>query len=970
MTASAAATILALTRHPRLSPYAMSAIPAWLWSPDASRVLWANATGAAVFGAGTPAELAERIFQADEPVAADIARIAVSLPQSGAPRLERLADVGSNLVCTISRVALPDETHGILVIASEPARPALPFAERAARLFSASNEPLAVFSAEGALLYATGTLEPDTTLAALGAEILKDQAIAEGRASGDSALGALALERIGRGSTTALLAMLDARERAEAREGVATEQADTSQEHPETEHASSPDTADVIPARAARGAPLRFVWTMDAEERFQLAAPAFADAMGPGTAALMGKPWREIAATLGIDPEGKVASAVASRDTWSGVVIAWPVEATGETVSVELSGLPIFDRDRSFKGYRGFGVCRDVARATSASPTSPRETERPVLTVVPAAKNVVPFRTAAPEKRPTLTPVERSAFHEIAEALAKGEAPPIAPEPPPVVAAPEPVAQEPAPPPREPEPKPEEQSPEPMPSAFAVGATTDAAPKHGDTQLAILERLPVGLLVHRNEQLIYANRAFLEWTGYGDLAAVAAAGGLERLVVDPDAGALDRVNGTGKTFTIATRTGDTLTCEGRLYSVPWNGESALMLVLVRTAAADRLKDSETALRAAEAEARELRSILDTATDGVIVTDRDGLVLTFNRSAEALFGYEYHEMARRPFTELFAPESERAARDYLDGLTKNGVASVLNDGREVIGRVRQGGLIPLFMTMGRIGDGMPKFCAVLRDITQWKRAEEDLLNAKRTAERASSAKSDFLAKISHEIRTPLNAIIGFSEVMMTEQFGPLGSDRYREYMKDIHSSGEHLVSLINDLLDLSKIEAGKLDLVFASVNLNELVRQCVALMQPQANQQRIIIRSSLSQTLPPVVADARSVRQIVLNLLSNSIKFTGAGGQVIVSTALTDRAEAILRVRDTGIGMTEKEILTAMEPFRQLATSTRYGSGGTGLGLPLTKALAEANRAAFSIKSAVDAGTLVEITFPGTRVLAE
>src|SRR5215213_6821260 len=600
---------------------------------------------------------------------------------------------------------------------------------------------------------------------------------------------------------------------------------------------------------------------------------------------------------------------------------------------------------------------------TTPSPQAepPKEIEpRPLLTVVPAAKNVVPFRTAAPEKRPTLTPVERSAFDEIAEALAKGDAPPVTPEPP----VPEPAAQD-AAAPREAElPK---ESREPMPSAFALAPNSAAsAQNNSDTQLAILERLPVGVLVHRNEQLLYANRAFLEWTGYGDLMAVANAGGLERLVVDPAAGALDR-NGTGKTFTMATRGGDTLLCEGRLYSVPWNGESALMLVLVRTAAADRLRDSEIALRAAEAETRELRSILDTATDGVIVTDRDGLVLTFNRSAEALFGYEYHEMARRPFTELFAPESERAARDYLDGLAKNGVASVLNDGREVIGRVRQGGLIPLFMTMGRIGDGMPKFCAVLRDITQWKRAEEDLTNAKRIAERASSAKSDFLAKISHEIRTPLNAIIGFSEVMTGEQFGPVGNERYREYLKDIHASGEHLVSLINDLLDLSKIEAGKLDLVFASVNLNELTRQCVALMQPQANQQRIIIRSSLSQTLPPVVADARSVRQIVLNLLSNSIKFTGAGGQVIVSTALTERGEATLRVRDTGSGMTDKEILTAMEPFRQLAISTRWGSGGTGLGLPLTKALAEANRAAFAIKSAKDAGTLVEITFPGVRV---
>src|SRR5205085_8206822 len=204
------------------------------------------------------------------------------------------------------------------------------------------------------------------------------------------------------------------------------------------------------------------------------------------------------------------------------------------------------------------------------------------------------------------------------------------------------------------------------------------------------------------------------------------------------------------------------------------------------------------------------------------------------------------------------------------------------------------------------------------------------------------------------------------VMMEERFGPVGNERYREYLNDIHASGGHLVSLVNDLLDLSKIEAGRLDLVFASVNLNQLVQQCVGLMQPQANQSRIIIRSSLSPSLPPLTADARSVRQIVLNLLSNAIKFTGAGGQVIVSTALTDRAEAVLRVRDTGAGMTEKEILTAMEPFRQLATSTRRGSGGTGLGLPLTKALAEANRAALAIKSAVDAGTLVEITFRGAK----
>jgi PAS domain S-box-containing protein len=844
---SAADHIITLTRESRLSPYAMSAVPAWLWALDATRVIWSNATAATVLGATTPAELAGWCYARDNPVAADIARLAESLPSNGAQRFERVRDVGTSLVCTCARVMLTDGTAGVLVVASEPARRPPPLAARAEKLFAPGSEAVAVFAADGKLIYATGELDSDTTLATLGAQELQAEALANGQTTGASAIGTLMLTRIGAGRTTVLVASLPA----------------------------GGDIAEV-----------------EAPE-----PPA-----NPEAAA-----------------DAELASDIASAD-------APPPE---------------------------------VPPAPEVAPPKPAEAPpsaetRPVLTVVPAAPNVVPFRSTVPaEKRPALTPVERSAFQEIAETLGKGTTeddtaadPELASQPVTSVRA-QPAA-------------------DALPSAFAR-----MSPNNGDAdQLTIIERLPVGVLIHRDHVLIHANRAFLEWTGFTDVEAVTAAGGLDRLTVEPGSLALDRANNTGKTFTLATRNGDTLTCEGRLLTVPWAGENALMLVLIRTAADEHRKTTDLALQAAEDETRELKSILDTATDGVVVVDRDGLVLALNRSAEALFGYEHHEMARRPFTELFAPESERAARDYLDGLTKNGVASLLNDGREVIGRVRQGGLIPLFMTMGRVGDGENKFCAVLRDITQWKRAEEDLVNAKRTAERASSAKSDFLAKISHEIRTPLNAILGFSAVMLEERMGAIGSERYREYMRDIHASGEHLVSLINDLLDLSKIEAGKFDLEFASVNLNALIQQCVALMQPQANQQRIIIRSSLSPTLPLVVADARSVRQIVLNLLSNSIKFTGAGGQVIVSTALTDRAEAVLRVRDTGAGMTDKEIETAMEPFRQLATSTRWGSGGTGLGLPLTKALAEANRAAFTIKSARDAGTLVEITFSGARVLAE
>jgi signal transduction histidine kinase len=282
-----------------------------------------------------------------------------------------------------------------------------------------------------------------------------------------------------------------------------------------------------------------------------------------------------------------------------------------------------------------------------------------------------------------------------------------------------------------------------------------------------------------------------------------------------------------------------------------------------------------------------------------------------------------------------------------------------------------------MTLGRIGDGGEKLCAVFRDLTSGKKEDDAIGAARRQSEKIAAAKSDFLAKISDLVRTPLHAIIGFAEIMMQEKLGPVGNERYRQYIDDIHGSGEHLLSVVNDLLDLSKIEAGRLALDFAGVALNPLTQQCVAILQPQANRQRIIIRSSLPPRLPAVLADVRSLRQIVLNVISHSTRRAGAGGQVIVSTTLTDLGEVVLRVRDSGAGMSAAEIALALEPFRQIATATLPGvalagaalggPAGSGLGLPLTKALAEANHAALRITSTPNAGTLIEVAFPPERL---
>ncbi|MGO7156743.1 ATP-binding protein [Rhizobium leguminosarum] len=496
-----------------------------------------------------------------------------------------------------------------------------------------------------------------------------------------------------------------------------------------------------------------------------------------------------------------------------------------------------------------------------------------------------------------------------------------------------------------------------------------------------VDQLPVAVLIHIGDALIHANPEFMRLTGYGSLDALREVGGIEGLLQRRELE--EKAAGSGTMMLV--KADDTLApVTARLQSVRWEDANALMLALMPVEgkedgrgdanrfdgrSEDRPERMVEKVAKLQVEVEELRSILETATDGVVVIGTEGDIRSMNRSASALFNYDEQETRGKPFVMLFAHESQKAVIDYLNGLSGHGVASVLNDGREVIGREAAGGFVPLFMTMGQLTSSNG-YCAVIRDITQWKRTEDELRNAKGAAETANAHKTDFLARVSHEIRTPLNAIIGFSDMMAGERFGPIGHPRYIEYANDIGRSGRHVLDIVNDLLDISKIEAGEMDLDFAAVGLNEAVSEAVALVQPQANGQRVIIRTALSQAVPEVVADLRSIKQIALNILSNAIRFTPSGGQIVVSTSYEANGSVVLRVRDTGIGMTRSELDQAMKPFRQVSsTQSRHRGDGTGLGLPLTKAMVDANRATFTINSAPNEGTLVEITFPSQRVLA-
>jgi two-component system cell cycle sensor histidine kinase PleC len=246
-------------------------------------------------------------------------------------------------------------------------------------------------------------------------------------------------------------------------------------------------------------------------------------------------------------------------------------------------------------------------------------------------------------------------------------------------------------------------------------------------------------------------------------------------------------------------------------------------------------------------------------------------------------------------------------------------------------------------------------------------EEELSRALDAANEASRAKSNFLALMSHELRTPLNAIIGFSEVLGGEMFGPLGGDRYREYAHDIHGAGRHLLALINDILDLSKAEAGKFDLHSEQIAVDELIGECLKLMRGRALDAKLNLTQS-GGAVPRLFVDRLRLKQILLNLLSNAIKFTPAGGAIRVYAEQDSRGRVILSVSDTGIGIAPEMIQVALEPFRQIASPFARNAEGTGLGLSLVKALMESHGGGLELDSTLDVGTTARLIFPASRVV--
>ena len=368
-------------------------------------------------------------------------------------------------------------------------------------------------------------------------------------------------------------------------------------------------------------------------------------------------------------------------------------------------------------------------------------------------------------------------------------------------------------------------------------------------------------------------------------------------------------------------------------------------------------------RAVSEAAHLYRDIFENCAWGIFQTTPDGRYLTANPALARIYGYDGPEQLLTRLTDiggqLYVDPGRRD--EFVRIMRDNGV---VEDFESAVYR-RDGTVIWITETCREVRTSTGRLLyyeGTVEDITGRKRREEELRAAKVAAETANRAKTEFLATMSHELRTPLNAIIGFSEIMKSELLGPVAVPAYRDYVTNIHGSGTHLLSIVNDILDMAKTETGNVALDREEFGLKEMLEQTVAMMEERAAAAGLTLNLNVAPELGTVVSDKRRIKQVMLNLLSNAIKFTPADGTVTV-TARRILNKVALEVADTGIGISEQDLPTAMAPFGQVDSSLARRHEGTGLGLPLAKKFVELLGGTFHIESKPGEGTRVGMTLP-------
>ncbi|MBT5941938.1 MAG: PAS domain-containing protein [Rhodospirillaceae bacterium] len=363
----------------------------------------------------------------------------------------------------------------------------------------------------------------------------------------------------------------------------------------------------------------------------------------------------------------------------------------------------------------------------------------------------------------------------------------------------------------------------------------------------------------------------------------------------------------------------------------------------------------------------LRLITDNIPAQISYVDSELRYRFVNAQYEKDFDRPRSEITGLSVQELWGDDIWKDIKPYVDKVFEGNIPGVEFDiSVEILGetRVRKSTYIP----DRDVGGKVTGYFVLSEDVSGARQRESDLENARIQAETANRSKSEFLANMSHELRTPLNAIIGFSEVLNEKIFGEMANQQQSEYILNIHESGQHLLDLINDILDVSAIEAEKFELNESNVQLRDTVESAIRMVKDRAQHAGIIVIDNIGEAPPMICVDERRFKQIVVNLLSNAVKFTRNGGTVSIDSDITSKGDLAITIKDTGIGMDQKGLETALEKFGQVHNNDSSPTDGTGLGLPLTKGLVEAHGGKLDIKSSIGQGTTVCIEIPGSRIL--
>jgi len=401
-----------------------------------------------------------------------------------------------------------------------------------------------------------------------------------------------------------------------------------------------------------------------------------------------------------------------------------------------------------------------------------------------------------------------------------------------------------------------------------------------------------------------------------------------------------------------------------LRRVPLTGddESALGTAYIFTPVEDR-SSAESKLATATGRLEDISRLV---SDWIWETDRDLVLTSVSARVSDVLGYHPLELVGRRLGDL--PYRPDALLPMLH------TASGRRPFRDHEVRIpdRQGRLRCFLLS------GLPIYCddsgnflgyrGTASDITELRAREDALRLAKEAAELANRTKSEFLASMSHELRTPLNAIIGFSEIMGNEMLGPIGTPQYKGYLDDITHSARHLLVVINDILDVAKIESGHISLCEETTDPAALARSVTRLIAPRSDEAKVSLSLSVPANLPILRGDKTKLKQILINLLSNAVKFTPEGGRVELRAALAENGDFLFVVKDNGIGMSEADIRVALTPFGQVDSRLSRRFEGTGLGLPLAQGLTEMHGGTFAIESEPGRGTTVTVRLPVERVL--